>query len=193
MEKAQPRYDAVIGLGKNWGNKKESKKTGIFYPSIDTAMTAIACAEEYLAGNANKIMYSTGDTFKGPSEAEAMRLQLRSMFSEEEIPDEDIILEERSIDTPGNAEEVAKIISERGMQHIKLVTVSRHLKRSETLFRIHGITSFDSAASEDILEARGFAVKREEKERWLEAGLTKLLTIDPKGNIPRLITQIIRK
>jgi uncharacterized SAM-binding protein YcdF (DUF218 family) len=194
MERKIPHFDAVIGLGKNWSHKKLSRASRVYYPSLDTAFTAIACAELYQSGVAKKILFSTGQTLeRGPSESEAMKLQLRSMFNEDEISDEDIILEEISIDTPGNAEEVKKIVSSHGMDELALVTVYRHAKRAKQLFQNYSVPITEVFISEDVLKERNFAVERNMSEQLLETGLTALLMIDPKGKLPRLVTNLIRK
>lgn len=189
----------LVCLGKNWQQKRASRQTGIFTPSLDTARTAIACGEKYLSGEADAILFSTGHTLEhGPSEAEAMKLQLRTQYSEDEIPDKDIFLEEESIDTPGNAEMVAKKLLGTNKQ-IDLVTVRRHAFRAEKLFTSFEVPIRQVYASEDILRARGFSTENSFPELLCQTGdalvekvLTALLRIDPYGHLPRLITQKIR-
>src|SRR5258708_6285935 len=111
------RY-ALVVLGKNLGvgETHETIKSDNFHLSTDSRMNAIAAGMEWQPGL--KIIFSTGVTTKGVdskgreiySEAREMADYMKKKFPH--IPNEDIILEENSIDTAGNAEEVAKIVKD---------------------------------------------------------------------------------
>jgi hypothetical protein len=195
-------FDAVVGFGKNWGNRKRPFTTPdgqAFMVSEDTARTAVACGDVYISGRARKILFSTGETRIGaPTEATGMKLQLRSVYSEDEIPDEDIILEESSIDTPGNIESIKEIVEKSGFKEVLGVTVNFHTWRVKRLNHIQGSPISHVVSSEEILRKRGFSLPERSimklvKEYTLEAGLLGLSLFDREGRIPRKITQRIRK
>lgn len=197
------RLDALVVLGKNWSNKKDLPKvpqegTEIFL-SDDSARSTIAAAELYMMGLTDRIIFSTGHTAGEmyPSEAKAMALYLRHFYTEEEIPDNAITLEEVSIDTPGNAEEVYKMLQKQNFQRVGLLTVDYHLRRALKLFENYDMDVDDKFSAEDILQKRGFDTRRPlskvVRENTLEFVLNSLLIIDKKGVIPRKVTTHIRK
>jgi uncharacterized SAM-binding protein YcdF (DUF218 family) len=202
MERENPPYDAIICLGKNWQRKRESRQSEVFYPSTDTARTAIACGEAYLAGEAPVIINSTGHTIEnGPTEETAMRLQQRSVFSEAEIPDAAILGEGVSIDTAGNMKEVKNIAEQLGMKRLKVIAVKRQIPRAKKLAKNMRLTVDNFEATEDILTARAYDLRKPFREQVLETGdtlienvfLKPLLRVDPEGEMLRKITRIIRR
>lgn len=153
----EPRkFGAIVALGKNW----RLPVTGgpRIDLSIESKMTALAAAEMYRAGLANKIIFSTGKTAgkdaqgnEYPTEAEAMYKFMRIFFSPEEIQDSAVILETTSFDTAGNAEEVKKIMQEKRIDNIALLTVGYHLPRAKRLFKNYGINVKKAFRSEKVL------------------------------------------
>ena len=89
----------------------------------------------YKQGKANKFIVSTGQTVtlpgknvpdpKAPSESSVMKDEMIRYG----IPEEDIILEEKSNSTLTNAIESAKIIREMDFKRIGLLTSFWHLKK----------------------------------------------------------------
>jgi uncharacterized SAM-binding protein YcdF (DUF218 family) len=71
----------------------------------------------------------------GQSESEDMRQLLHLMG----VPDEAIIQEPNSLNTYENAVNVKKILEERGIKRILLVTSAMHLPRSLLIFKKQGI------------------------------------------------------
>lgn len=129
-------FDVLIVLGKNIGvNYPPSRirKTNYFL-SPHSKLNVLAAGDLFMAGKTDRIIFSSGHTSGSayPSEAEAMRDYLRQKFPE--IPEDAVILEERSLDTWGNAKEVRKIIKQHGFQNIGLLTVGFHLERAAFLF-----------------------------------------------------------
>jgi uncharacterized SAM-binding protein YcdF (DUF218 family) len=119
-----------------------------------------------------------------------------------QIPDNAIILEENSIDTAGNAEEVAKLIAKHGFSNVGLLTVGFHLPNARKLFGRFGVKvgENESFSAEQIIKDRARKpeffvktysnsplVKREKKKELIRSIL--LFTIDPKGRLIRQITK----
>ena len=102
---------AVVALGKNW-------KRSPFGPSLESRMNALAAAHLVSTGAGDLLIFSGGRTAgpDRPSEARAMYAYMRRFFSEEQIPEEAVILEETSIDTAANAEHVHDILRHHGVE-----------------------------------------------------------------------------
>lgn len=146
-------YDAVVVLGKNlglgFGKDKIRKQKGYLAPHgrINTDAAGLL----YKDGRTKKIIFSTGVTVSDlPSEASLMKTHLQKMYPD--IPDEDIILEEISKQTKGNAQEVAKVIKELDInpENVGLVTMGFHMDRAQKFFRNQGL-NLDSLPSQEIV------------------------------------------
>jgi uncharacterized SAM-binding protein YcdF (DUF218 family) len=198
-----PIQTVLIILGKNIGigSNPEAIRKDNFNLSNETRINVLAGGILHQPGM--DIICSSGETAGPPSEAKAMKRYLQVHFPD--IPEEHIILEENknSIDTAGNAEEVAKIIKANDYKHIKLVTVGYHLNNAVTLFERYGIPIEQKFAAEDIVQKRSSRHQqylkywgktgRIKQEKKKEAIRRTLLTIDRKGKLLRLITQRTRK
>ena len=135
-----------------------------------------------------------------------MRRYMQSHQREFKIPEESIALEEASIDTAGNAEEVAKWLEAKrtldGKEYasIGLVTVGYHIKRATKLFKNFGVPIDRKYKSEQIVAVR--SPKHETLvEKWRKSGnvlvesyfkepiLRGISTFDKQGKTLRKITQ----
>ena len=123
-----------------------------------------------------------------------------------EIPDSAVILEEKSIDTAGNAEEVSKLIKRYGFSNIGLLTVGFHLPNARRLFDRYGIKvdKDDNFIAEQVVKARtrkpelfvesyhrSPLVKQERRRELVRTIL--LYTIDRRGRLLREVTKRQRK
>lgn len=174
--------------------------------SLESALNVIAAGKLFNKGVAKKIIFTTGHTAGDdvPSEAQAMKNLLKEIFPQ--IPDSAIILEEKSKDTSGNAEEVSNIVWLNNFKRVGLVDVGFHLLNARTLLRRYrvGIRNEDSFVAEEILsqEAKDPKLfpksfnksKVVRKERLKEAIRSILLyTIDRKGTLLRKVAERTRK
>ncbi|HEX7734042.1 MAG TPA: YdcF family protein [Ktedonobacteraceae bacterium] len=198
-----PLHTALVLLGKNIGigsNPNIIRKDN-FHLSNETRLNVLAGGMLYQPDRV--IICSSGETTGPPSEARAMKRYLRAHFPN--IPEKEIILEEHknSIDTAGNAEEVAKIVREKGFKHVILVTVGYHLANAATLFERYGVPIEQRIAAEDVVRGRSLRhthfldiwekiakIKIEKKKELLRRNL---LFIDRKGKLVRIITRITCK
>lgn len=192
--------DVLIVHGKNFGvdYTADRLRKDNFNLSTDSRISTTAAGMLYRPGL--KLILSTGVTVKGiPSEAEAMKRYLQRKFN---VSDEDIILEEKSIDTAGNAEEVAKILRQKNFRNVGLLTVGYHKDNAVKLFNNFGVQIKKAFASEDILKERSTHHKyfvarwdvsnRVKKERGRENKRKWLLRVDPKGKLLRQVTSRTR-
>jgi uncharacterized SAM-binding protein YcdF (DUF218 family) len=215
LNEVPEHFDALVVLGKNWRAYPPTNDSGEFKLrlSIESKMSALAAGEMFRAGLINEIIFSSGKTAgrNYPSEAMAMKDFMLSKFPD--IPDVAIVLEETSIDTPQNAEEVAKIINaDPRLKKIALMTIKSHMLRSVRLFKEFGM-DVKQFPSEDQLKKRDGKANektgmhsqhyrsflraysksgRAFKERAVEFILRNLLYIDSKGKIPRILTKKLR-
>lgn len=195
--------DAVIALGKNWNFSIEGKRIEL---SLESKITALAAAELYLQKKVNNIIFSGGETagldlngIPYPSEAEEMKKFLRIFFQNNEIPDKAIILENKSIDTAGNAEEVREIINIKKFKKLALLTVGFHLPRSKEIFKNYNVLIKAYYSSEEVLKnSNSYYDQLISEYYWSTRYITEIAkevvglglvhTIDPKGKILRAIT-----
>ncbi|HEY5220831.1 MAG TPA: YdcF family protein [Candidatus Paceibacterota bacterium] len=198
-------FDALIVLGKNWRKyppKKESEEFQLQL-SLESKMSSLAAGEMFKQGLVNKIIFSGGATAGAeyPTEAEAMIEYLKEKYPE--IPEGSIMAENASIDTPGNAEQIAEILAnDPALQKIALMTVGFHMPRAEKLFEEFGIET-TPFPSEEELKKRSPQYERFVKE-YLKSGQVKkevikeailrsLLYVDRRGELlRRLITKKVR-
>ena len=154
MSESQPQvYDAIVVLGKNlgigWNAEKIIAQREHLAPH--GRVNADAGALLYNEGRTKKIIFSSGITVPGlPSEAQLMKDHVQRIWPS--IPDEDIILEEVSKQTKGNAVEVAKVIQreEINPEKVGLVTMGFHMKRAQSRFREEGL-DLDPLPSQKIV------------------------------------------
>ena len=83
------------------------------------------------------ILVSGGTPFGGHPEAETMAESLQEDFHAKII-----IIEDQSRDTAENAQFSARMLKERGITHIALVSQAWHLPRATALFEQHGLTVY---------------------------------------------------
>lgn len=193
----------LVLLGKNIGvgSSPRAIRRDNFHLSGETRINVLAGGMLYQSGM--DIICSSGETAGPPSEARAMKRYLQVHFPC--ISEDDIILEEHknSIDTAGNAEEVAKIVKVKGYKHIGLVTVGYHLANAVTLFERYGVPIEQKFAAEDVVKERSLRheqylkcwgktvrIKLEKKKEIIRK---TLLIFDKKGILLRLLTQRTRK
>ncbi len=163
---------------------------------VESKLTTLAALVLLRNEVGDKIIFSGGRT-KGKakdSEAKAMLDYLKNY--DPKFKNEDVILEEISIDTAGNAYEVKKLIGEGSK--IILLTTSYHLTRAKQIFKNYGLDVSKSYASENILEQESpkfdsilnkYGFRRRLWEFiWEAVCYILVMTIDPKGKLLRQIT-----
>jgi len=135
------KLDALIVLGHNLGVgwKGEDIRRVSDHLSTHSKINILAAGILFKNGVADKIILSSGHTAgkEIESEAQAMKNFLKARFPE--IPDESIILEEKSVDTAGNAEESIKVVNKEKFLDVGLISTKDHLKNASILFRNYGL------------------------------------------------------
>lgn len=125
-----PEGDAIVVLG--GGVEAE----GIFgrWGDLNHASDRVISASELWHAKKAPTIIVSGGTTQGPvSEASRMADLLKRMS----VPMAAIRLEEKSLNTEGNAREVSALAN-ADSQHILLVTSSLHMRRAAALFTAHG-------------------------------------------------------
>jgi len=195
----------LVVLGKNIG--VESGPPEIlrdnFSLSHESRFDALAAGELWHPGM--EIIFSSGSTVPGlPSEAAAMKKYMQThvnnRFGRPKVPEDAILLEEKSIDTAGNAEEVARLLKERTYRCIGLVSVGYHVNNAARLFKNYGVPINQKFASEEIVRQisprherivenwkKTKRIKDEHRKEMLRTILL-LTRIDRKGKLLRKIT-----
>jgi uncharacterized SAM-binding protein YcdF (DUF218 family) len=189
----------------DWNNRPIIKYKSRIYLSLESKMIALAAGELYAQGKAGKIIFSTGETAGKdplgnpyPTEANEMKKFMRIYYPEHIIPEKAIIVENKSFDTAGNAEEVGKILKEKHIESVALLSVGFHLFRAKRLFSNYGVGVDHTFGSEGVLMERYPRYKRfirghnlihgyhRSKQYFVEAGKEIIAaglvyTVDPKG------------
>ncbi len=202
-EQLPEKFEAVIVVGEFWRDNPNKQKLGTWEPvlNIESKMSALAAAEMVKAGLADKIIISAGATAgpEQPSEAGAM---LEFMVKNcPEIVGKTVILENESIDTAENAENVLPILEKYNLHNVALMAMGSHLPRTKKLFEAYGISA-KAFPSEEFLVKRSphyerFVQKYLHSPRMLsrltrEAILRSLLVVDTKGKMLQKLTKTIR-
>jgi uncharacterized SAM-binding protein YcdF (DUF218 family) len=133
----RPRdIDGIVVLG---GYVRPVDKAGtIVEPGEDTLFRCLKAAELYRQGKPCPILVSGGKVdpeAPGPSCAAEMRDVLVSMGARPG----DLILEEQSRSTYENAVECSRLLRERRLSQVLLVTDAAHLRRAAACFRKQGV------------------------------------------------------
>lgn len=198
--------NTVIALGKNWRAypPKEPDLRFRLRLSIESKLTALAAGEMYRRGEVTQIIFSSGATAGSgfPSEAKAMAEYLFAHCPE--VPRSVVRLEERSIDTAGNAEEIARMgYAHNALDLIYLLSVRFHFPRAAKLFEEYGVHVVPRY-SEEILDKRSShhrrlvrSYKRSLRYRFEELKevilrLERVLLCDFDGRLLRKVTKYVR-
>jgi uncharacterized SAM-binding protein YcdF (DUF218 family) len=162
-------FDVVVVLGGNVRKTRSGKWVTTSYKegrekSIGAHARTKAAAELYKQGKARKFIVSTGQTVtlpgknisdpNTPTEASVMKGEMVRYG----IPEEGIILEEKSDSTLTNAIETAKIIREMDFKRIGLLTSFWHLERAMLMFEAQRLDiegrSITPLSADDIVAAK---------------------------------------
>jgi len=199
--------ELLIVHGKNLGvgSSAEDIRRDRFSLSRESRFNALAAGQLWHPGQ--DILFSSGVTVPGlPSEAAAMRHymdMIGDLHQEARVPDDNILLQETSIDTASDAQEIAKILAGRKYGRVILLSTGYHVANAAFLCEQYGVRIDNTVASEDIIRGRS-AMHARLVERWRASGRIKkeykkelvrsvlLHTIDPKGKLIKQITQRTR-
>jgi len=147
------KYDALVVLGKNIGvgwTRNRIRKTKYFL-SDRGEFSILAGGILFKSGNFSHLIFSGGKTagHDFPSEAKAMSDFLVLNFPD--FPKDKIILEDISMDTVQNAQEVKKIADKLKLKTLLVMTTPEHFKRSKMLFKKEGM-DVDMISSSEVLK-----------------------------------------
>lgn len=129
-ETALPKADAIVVLG--GGHYGWLDRPGIQLEQLESSRVA-AGARAWLAGRAPMVVL-TGGGARGKTEARRMATAITRLG----VPQEVLMLEERSRSTRENAEFTAALTEPHGVRTVLLVTSSLHMPRAALLFREAG-------------------------------------------------------
>lgn len=138
----KPIYDVVIVHGGNIRRKGERFASTNFEPGEEKSFgghtRSRSAAELYRNGKARLFIVSTGKTHPdpdAPTEASVMKDEIMKYG----VPSECIIEEDLSTTTMSNLEESAKIIRERDLRSIGILSSSWHLARIREMLNTVGL------------------------------------------------------
>ena len=133
IESVQPASVGVVLGGGVRGKRLPERPYADLHAAADRVWHA---ARLYHAGKVQKLLLSGGVVRSGDdSEAEAMR----SLAADLGVPPEALLLEGRSTDTRGNADETLALLKGLGVREIVLVTSALHMPRARKTFEERGI------------------------------------------------------
>lgn len=127
---------------------------------------AKAAADAFHLGRAPLVVTSGGRTWDGVVEADALADALVAAG----VPKSAIVRERRSMSTRENAQFAARILGQRGVREVGIVTCAWHLPRALRAFRACGLACAGvPAAGERIGLARhAYSAVREAIASWLD-------------------------
>ena len=202
----------TIALGNNWRNEgpegvNPSERPDRFL-SIESRLTAERAWEQYQAyreANRNALLVLTGGRTNEQvpcSEAVAMKEYLRRKGMD--VDNENIILEEESLNTPENATNTRELLEARNDEsdkHITVVTSPYHLKRARSTFMnefpdslVYGVESTSLQAGKTATDRDEFAAQITSSWDWrkkycIDLGIRLISMIDRKGRIIKMLTK----
>jgi uncharacterized SAM-binding protein YcdF (DUF218 family) len=128
--------DAIIVLGCNVAGSSE--------PTPCVQARAGHAADLFRQGYAPYVIASGGPTGGGPTEASV----LARVLQDSGVPTEDIVLEDRALNTIQNINYTEAIMRDRGWNSAILVTEPFHIKRATLIARDTGLTVYPSPATD---------------------------------------------
>ncbi len=136
---ALPDVDALVVLG--GGVSPPARRSD--FPDLESGADRIwHAARIYHAGKAPLLVLSGGTpSVTSDSEAQAMRAFLLDLG----VPDASLLLEESSLNTNQNARNTAKLLRDREISRIILVTSAYHMGRARALFESEGLSVIAAA------------------------------------------------
>jgi hypothetical protein len=152
------KYDVVVALGKNCGLVRKLR----IEDSRPTQYTTLAAGILLKRGCTDRIIFSGGRTLgeDEPSEARQMYDFLMRCLPRKDY-EHLIQLEEKSIDTYGNACEIKKMIGDK--ENVGLLSISPHFPRAAETFHNAGIDVY-AIYSENVLRGISSELDKHIKE-----------------------------
>jgi len=123
--KSSGKYDAIVVLGGG------SKRNGEL--QIDSKIRIRKAVKLFERGEADKMILSGGYT--KPMVSEAAKMMEYAIKISDHVQKKDVVLEEKSKDTIGNAYFTKQVMKRKGWRSVIVVTSSFHVPRSELAFR----------------------------------------------------------
>lgn len=174
-------FDVLIALGSVRLEEKNLRAIAAGY-ALDQKLT--------------KNILLTGGKTEKTSEAKSMLKTIIKEFSN--TNKKNIFLEENSLDTSANFQNCLPIIKKNKWKNIGILANNYHLERALKLAKTYGIIA-TGISVEDLLFEYDSKYKTEIKKYYktndmkniftYEIFLNKLLIIDPKGKIPRKLSE----
>lgn len=154
--RALPNTDAIVLLG----GGISPAPYGSDYANLESGADRIwHAARIFHAGKSEMIILSGGrPAGSRDSEAQAMRRFLLDLG----VPDDNLLLEEQSLNSTDNARNTASLLRKRGISEIILVTSAYHMRRAEALFESEGLHVIPAAIDSQVLSMPGWRL-------WLPA------------------------
>jgi uncharacterized SAM-binding protein YcdF (DUF218 family) len=144
-----PTADAIVVLGGSIG--------GVDYPRVEPEITdssdrLLHAARLYRAGKAPIIIAAGGNLpWSGSSRPESTFVA--QMLTEWGVPAGAIVEESASANTHQNASNVKRLLQERHVRHVLLVTSAMHMPRAIATFRTAGIDAVPSPTDYGVVDA----------------------------------------
>ncbi|WP_133511786.1 YdcF family protein [Candidatus Thiosymbion oneisti] len=147
---ALPSADAILVLG----GGVEGAAAPRLFPDLRTSADRIwHAARLFHKGKAPIVILVGGrlpwHTNRG-READAMLRFLIDLG----VPGGKVLLERHSRNTYENARETQRLLADRGMDQVLLVTSAYHMRRAQAMFRAAGIQTIPAATDYEVLEGR---------------------------------------
>ncbi|MBX3222791.1 MAG: YdcF family protein [Labilithrix sp.] len=136
--------------------------------SAALARRARVARDVFVARGARLVVACGGRDWNGRVEAD----ELARMLEDGGVPRDAILRERVSRDTFENAVEAARLLTERGLREVVVVTCSWHLPRAKKLFERAGLGVVDGVGAPPphaTLIARGWWTARERVSLWKDS------------------------
>jgi uncharacterized SAM-binding protein YcdF (DUF218 family) len=143
--------DAIVVLGGGaWGADATRPRPVL---TSDSLYRCLRASEVYHEGRPCPVIVTGANSDPRPSEP-SVAATMRDTLVGLGVPEADVIVEPRARTTYENAVESAKILRERGLRRVVLVTDATHMPRSLLCFRKQGFDPVPAACSHRAVEFR---------------------------------------
>ena len=190
LEQAYPPYDggekadAIVVLGGGTVTKSNPRQIVEVNGAGDRIIYALKLFRNGAAGKVllggSYISWLSGDTMTESGEVSSPASEMAELLVMFGLSEEDLLIQDRSVNTAEEAEEDAKILKAQGLSRIILVSSATHMRRAVPLFEKQGL--------EVIPAPTDYSFSNQDWENHLHVGWENLYTfiVPSIGNMQSL-------
>lgn len=146
---ATPTADAIVVLGGAVGAPQPPR----VYPDLGGAADRVWHAARLYKADRAPFIIASGGTLPWANQAFREAPAMARLLTSWGVPRDSIVTESNSANTYENARNTAKIVQERGLDRVLLVTSALHMRRALATFRGAGVSAIPAATDHQVVDA----------------------------------------